>query len=130
CAGAWAGRCCPAAWPTSLPRGWRRARARRCWPRCAPTASSCATAPPSACRATCVWVCCHRRRSRRCSAPGVVTILRMTVDDDEAVPLRRVDVRRYVTPLREGGSMPAVVEADDLGLYVLKFRGAGQGVRA
>src|SRR5690606_37850962 len=84
----------------------------------------------SACRATCVWVCCHRRRSRRCSAPGVVTILRMTVDDDEAVPLRRVDVRRYVTPLREGGSMPAVVEADDLGLYVLKFRGAGQGVRA
>ncbi|WP_409520034.1 HipA family kinase [Pulveribacter sp.] len=54
----------------------------------------------------------------------------MTVDDDEAVPLRRVDVRRYVTPLREGGSMPAVVEADDLGLYVLKFRGAGQGVRA
>ena len=43
---------------------------------------------------------------------------------------RRIDVRRYVTPLREGGSMPAVVEADDLGLYVLKFRGAGQGVRA
>ncbi|AVP59056.1 aminotransferase class I and II [Pulveribacter suum] len=44
--------------------------------------------------------------------------------------MRRVDVRRYVTPLREGGSLPAVVEADDLGLYVLKFRGAGQGVRA
>ena len=37
---------------------------------------------------------------------------------------------RYVTPLREGGSLPAVVEADDDGLYVLKFRGAGQGVRA
>src|SRR5690606_8093962 len=37
---------------------------------------------------------------------------------------------RYVTPLREGGSMPAVVEADDDGLYVLKFRGAGQGPRA
>ncbi len=34
---------------------------------------------------------------------------------------------RYVTPLREGGSLPAIVEADDLGLYVLKFRGAGQG---
>ena len=45
-------------------------------------------------------------------------------------PLRCVTVVRYVTPLREGGSMPAVVEADDLGLYVLKFRGAGQGVRA
>lgn len=44
--------------------------------------------------------------------------------------LRTITVERYVTPLREGGSMPAVVEADDLGLYVLKFRGAGQGVRA
>lgn len=44
--------------------------------------------------------------------------------------LRTVAVQRYVTPLREGGSMPAVVEADDLGTYVLKFRGAGQGVRA
>ncbi|MGE8491639.1 MAG: aminotransferase class I and II, partial [Comamonas sp.] len=44
--------------------------------------------------------------------------------------MRTVLVERYVTPLREGGSMPAVVEADDLGLYVLKFRGAGQGVRA
>ncbi len=37
---------------------------------------------------------------------------------------------RYVTPLREGGSMPAVVEADDEGLYVLKFSGAGQGSKA
>lgn len=44
--------------------------------------------------------------------------------------LRTVTVNRYVTPLREGGSMPAVVEADDQGLYVLKFRGAGQGVKA
>jgi hypothetical protein len=42
---------------------------------------------------------------------------------------RHVRVTRYVTPLREGGSMPAVVEADDQGLYVLKFRGAGQGAR-
>lgn len=50
---------------------------------------------------------------------------------DSPIPsLRSVVVERYVTPLREGGSMPAVVEADDLGLYVLKFRGAGQGVRA
>jgi len=38
-----------------------------------------------------------------------------------------VAVTRYVTPLREGGSLPAIVEADDLGTYVLKFRGAGQG---
>jgi len=44
--------------------------------------------------------------------------------------LRTVRVTRYVTPLREGGSLPAIVEADDDGLYVLKFRGAGQGPRA
>jgi hypothetical protein len=43
---------------------------------------------------------------------------------------RTVRVTRYVTPLREGGSLPAIVEADDDGLYVLKFRGAGQGVHA
>jgi len=41
--------------------------------------------------------------------------------------LRTVKATRYVTPFREGGSLPALVEADDLGLYVLKFRGAGQG---
>ncbi|MGH9656256.1 MAG: HipA family kinase [Bryobacteraceae bacterium] len=40
---------------------------------------------------------------------------------------RTVRVTRYVTPLREGGSLPAIVEGDDDGLYVLKFRGAGQG---
>lgn len=50
--------------------------------------------------------------------------------DSETLQLRSVLVERYVTPLREGGSMPAIVEADDLGTYVLKFRGAGQGVRA
>src|SRR5580765_4418673 len=44
--------------------------------------------------------------------------------------LRTVAVNRYVTPLREGGSLPAVVEADDDGMYVLKFRGAGQGRKA
>ena len=44
--------------------------------------------------------------------------------------LKTIRVTRYVTPLREGGSLPAIVEADDLGLYVLKFRGAGQGARA
>jgi hypothetical protein len=41
--------------------------------------------------------------------------------------LRTIQATRYVTPFREGGSLPALVEADDLGLYVLKFRGAGQG---
>ncbi len=41
-----------------------------------------------------------------------------------------VTASRYVTPLREGGSLPAIVEADDDGLYVLKFRGAGQGPKA
>jgi HipA-like protein len=44
--------------------------------------------------------------------------------------VRTVRAVRYVTPLREGGSLPAIVEADDEGLYVLKFRGAGQGPRA
>jgi HipA-like kinase len=44
--------------------------------------------------------------------------------------LRTVIATRYVTPLREGGSLPAIVEADDDGMYVLKFRGAGQGPNA
>src|SRR6187402_884031 len=44
--------------------------------------------------------------------------------------LRTVNVTRYVTPLREGGSLPAIVEADDQFLYVLKFHGAGQGSKA
>src|SRR5437867_12643293 len=56
----------------------------------------------------------HRARSGHQRAEGPVLI-------------RTVAVTRYVTPLREGGSLPAIVEADDLGTYVLKFRGAGQG---
>jgi hypothetical protein len=44
--------------------------------------------------------------------------------------VRTVSATRYVTPLREGGSLPGLVEADDDGLYVLKFRGAGQGAQA
>ena len=44
--------------------------------------------------------------------------------------MRTVNATRYVTPLREGGSLPAIVEADDDGMYVLKFRGAGQGTKA
>ena len=49
---------------------------------------------------------------------------------NQAPHLRTVNVIRYVTPLREGGSMPALAAADDEFLYVLKFRGAGQGPRA
>ena len=43
--------------------------------------------------------------------------------------LDEVGATRYVTPLREGGSLPGIVEADDLGTYVVKFRGAGQGLK-
>ena len=46
-----------------------------------------------------------------------------------ATDLPVVTVTRYVTPLREGGSLPGIVEADDLGTYVCKFRGAGQGLK-
>ena len=44
--------------------------------------------------------------------------------------MKTVQATRYVTPLREGGSLPAIIEADDDGTYVLKFRGAGQGAKA
>ena len=47
-----------------------------------------------------------------------------------ATTLRRVAATRYATALREGGSLPGLVEADDDGLYVVKFRGAGQGPAA
>jgi hypothetical protein len=50
--------------------------------------------------------------------------------DTGITQLRTVNVTRYVTPLREGGSLPAIAEADDGFLYVLKFRGAGQGTKA
>ena len=44
--------------------------------------------------------------------------------------IRTVNVTRYITPLREGGSLPAIAEADDEFMYVIKFRGAGQGKKA
>ena len=44
--------------------------------------------------------------------------------------LRTVEVARYITPLREGGSLPAIISSNDEELFVLKFRGAGQGVKA
>lgn len=49
---------------------------------------------------------------------------------EQQLAIRTVQVIRYVTPLREGGSLPAIAEADDGFLYVLKFRGAGQGAKA
>ena len=49
---------------------------------------------------------------------------------ENSLEIRTVNVTRYVTPLREGGSLPAIAEADDGFMYVLKFRGAGQGVKA
>jgi hypothetical protein len=54
---------------------------------------------------------------------------------NQAVPapqpeIRKVHVTRYITPLREGGSLPAIAEADDGFLYVIKFRGAGQGPKS
>ncbi len=52
------------------------------------------------------------------------------MDKTTATNIRRVQAIRYVTPLREGGSLPAIVEADDGFLYVMKFRGAGQGIKA
>jgi len=48
---------------------------------------------------------------------------------DNPPEIRRVKVIRYITPLREGGSLPAIAEADDQFLYVLKFRGSGQGIK-
>src|SRR3982751_6961940 len=50
--------------------------------------------------------------------------------DRAGARVRTVEATRYVTPLREGGSLPALVEASDEGLYVLKFTGAGQGPKA
>ncbi|MBA3647770.1 MAG: aminotransferase class I and II [Chitinophagales bacterium] len=47
----------------------------------------------------------------------------------KTIQLRTVDVIRYVTPLREGGSLPAIADADDGFMYVIKFRGAGQGAK-
>src|SRR4051812_49436541 len=69
---------------------------------------------------------------RRRSANGESSVsLRPTTKSYDYRPLfaavRTVSATRYVTPLREGGSLPGLVEADDDGLYVVKFRGAGQG---
>lgn len=51
-------------------------------------------------------------------------------DRPDTLPIRTISATRYITPLREGGSLPAIIEADDEGMYVLKFHGAGQGAKA
>ena len=70
----------------------------------------------------------ERFRRARCAAAGTFRRPMSTMSTD--LSLRDVAAIRYVTPLREGGSLPGLVEADDDGLYVVKFRGAGQGLRA
>ena len=78
----------------------------------------------------------HWASSRRRSGSGkqdfdiLRYLYRMADMQIDQSPVRTVNVTRYVTPLREGGSLPAIAEADDGFLYVLKFRGAGQGVKA
>src|SRR3712207_8524060 len=77
------------------------------------------------------------RRPPRSTLFPYTTLFRSGDEGEEADPAGRarragmsVTATRYVTPLREGGSLPGLVEADDDGLYVVKFRGAGQGAKA
>lgn len=73
----------------------------------------------------------HGRHTSWFAYNALVTCLCVTLGAaDGDFMLRTVLATRYVTPLREGGSLPGLVEADDDGLYVLKFRGAGQGPKA
>jgi hypothetical protein len=68
----------------------------------------------------------ERPHTRECS--GARRVIVQTVSDQPTAGApRRVRATRYVAPLREGGSLPGLVEADDEGMYVVKFRGAGQG---
>ncbi len=64
------------------------------------------------------------------AAPGAVPADAITMLKETASLIRTVHVTRYVTPLREGGSLPAIAEADDGFLYVIKFRGAGQAPKS
>ncbi len=54
----------------------------------------------------------------------------LTNEPAQSDGIRRIRATRYLSPLREGGSLPAIVEADDQDLYVMKFAGAGQGPKA
>ena len=79
------------------------------------------------CRSTICGTRCRRSRPAGALAAAARGLRALTV---RLARVRTVAATRYVTPLREGGSLPALVEADDDGLYVLKFRGAGQGPKA
>lgn len=70
------------------------------------------------------------RRARPTRAPACPRPLYRPSVETARPQLRTVSATRYVTALREGGSLPAIVEADDDGLYVVKFRGAAQGPKA
>ncbi len=70
------------------------------------------------------------RALRGSDSLGAAPEPRGMAENPRAMPMRTLHATRYVTPLREGGSLPAIIEADDDGLYVLKFRGAGQGPKA
>lgn len=76
------------------------------------------------------WLTVHLRRQTSELRPQATSLFQKNPQLYAMPILRNVNVTRYVTPLREGGSMPAIAEADDGFLYVLKFRGAGQGPRA
>src|SRR5881227_2852113 len=110
--------CCRRAATRSAGGSWRCAPRLRCHTRrCSRTR---ATRSEISRRGTTPRSSTRSRRTQDCASPASV----------DRVHLRRVAATRYVTPLREGGSLPALVEADDDGLYVLKFRGAGQGPKA
>jgi len=64
------------------------------------------------------------------AAAGAVPVYQLHMLKETASLIRTVQVTRYVTPLREGGSLPAIAEADDGFLYVIKFRGAGQAPKS
>jgi len=82
----------------------------------------------------CVDGCKNKRVSQTCGnfSPCAARdgVYEQPIMHNEQPELRTVNVTRYVTPLREGGSLPAIAEADDGFMYVLKFRGAGQGIKA
>src|ERR1043165_6069998 len=61
---------------------------------------------------------------------GVHSSLGSPIPDNTHMPLPNLAATRYVLPLREGGSLPAIVDTDGPGQYVVKFRGAGQGPKA
>src|SRR5687768_17372125 len=82
-----------------------------------------------------MWIACKRALSQpqRISFDSGPTKVKVTNPREVCnlwIRMRTVNAARYVTPLREGGSLPAIIEADDDGMYVLKFRGAGQGTKA